>query len=179
MLSGMSFFLRSVKREYLCTSKEAICFLGYIFNRFNGSGVAHSVFILALVIAGGLCLNKIRFGSVSLGVTWILFVGIMAGHFGFLLDGTTAHFVKEFGLILFIYSIGLEVGPGFFSSFRKGGITLNMLAVGSVDASNVRDYLAAGAVGAGVASCLFKKEWIKAGEWDRITEASKAFVSLL
>ena len=56
---------------------------------------------------------------------------------------------------------------------------IRMLAVGSVDGSNVRDYLAAGAVGAGVASCLFKKEWIKAGEWDRITEASKAFVSLL
>ena len=104
----------------------------WLVNLFTGSGVAHSVFILALVIAGGLCLNKIKFGSVSLGVTWILFVGIVAGHFGFLLDSTTAHFVKEFGLILFIYSIGLEVGPGFFSSFRKGGITLNMLAVGSV-----------------------------------------------
>ena len=99
---------------------------------FTGSGVAHSVFIVALVIAIGLGLNRIKFGSVSLGVTWILFVGIVAGHFGFLLDATTAHFVKEFGLILFIYSIGLEVGPGFFSSFRKGGITLNMLAVGSV-----------------------------------------------
>ena len=104
----------------------------WLVNLFSGSGVAHSVFILALVIAGGLCLNKIKFGSVSLGVTWILFVGIIAGHFGFLLDTTTAHFVKEFGLILFIYSIGLEVGPGFFSSFRKGGITLNLLAAGSV-----------------------------------------------
>ena len=104
----------------------------WLVNLFTGSGVAHSVFILALVIASGLCLNKIKFGSVSLGVTWILFVGIVAGHFGFLLDSTTAQFVKEFGLILFIYSIGQEVGPGFFSSFRKGGITLNMLAVGSV-----------------------------------------------
>ena len=104
----------------------------WLFNLFTGSGVAHSVFILAMVIAIGLGLNRVKFGSVSLGVTWILFVGIVAGHFGFLLDGTTAQFVKEFGLILFIYSIGLEVGPGFFSSFRKGGITLNMLAVGSV-----------------------------------------------
>lgn len=104
----------------------------WLVNLFTGSGVAHSVFIVALVIAIGLGLNRIKFGSVSLGVTWILFVGIVAGHFGFLLDATTAHFVKEFGLILFIYSIGLEVGPGFFSSFRKGGITLNMLAVGSV-----------------------------------------------
>lgn len=104
----------------------------WLVNLFTGSGVAHSVFIVAIVIAIGLGLNRIKFGSVSLGVTWILFVGIVAGHFGFLLDATTAHFVKEFGLILFIYSIGLEVGPGFFSSFRKGGITLNMLAAGIV-----------------------------------------------
>ena len=104
----------------------------WLVNLFSGSGVAHSVFIVAIVIAIGLGLNRIKFGSVSLGVTWILFVGIVAGHFGFLLDPTTSHFVKEFGLILFIYSIGLEVGPGFFSSFRKGGVTLNMLAAGIV-----------------------------------------------
>ena len=104
----------------------------WLVNLFTGSGVAHSVFIVALVVAGGLCLNKIKFGGVALGVTWILFVGILAGHLGFVLDPTTAHFVKEFGLILFIYSIGLEVGPGFFSSFRKGGVTLNMLAAGIV-----------------------------------------------
>ena len=104
----------------------------WLINLFIGSGVAHSVFIVAVVIAIGLGLNRIKFGSVSLGVTWILFVGIIAGHFGFLLDHTTAHFIKEFGLILFIYSIGLEVGPGFFSSFRKGGVTLNMLALGIV-----------------------------------------------
>ena len=104
----------------------------WLVDLFTGSGVAHSVFIVAVVIAIGLGLNRIKFGSVSLGVTWILFVGIVAGHFGFLLDHTTAHFIKEFGLILFIYSIGLEVGPGFFSSFRKGGITLNILAVSMV-----------------------------------------------
>lgn len=104
----------------------------WLVDLFSGSGVAHSVFIVAVVIAIGLGLNRIKFGSVSLGVTWILFVGIVAGHFGFLLDHTTAHFIKEFGLILFIYSIGLEVGPGFFSSFRKGGITLNILAVSMV-----------------------------------------------
>ena len=104
----------------------------WLINLFIGNGVAHSVFIVAVVIAIGLGLNRIKFGSVSLGVTWILFVGIIAGHFGFLLDHTTAHFIKEFGLILFIYSIGLEVGPGFFSSFRKGGVTLNMLALGIV-----------------------------------------------
>ena len=104
----------------------------WLVDLFTGSGVAHSVFVVALVIAIGLGLNRIKFGSVSLGVTWILFVGIVAGHFGFLLDNTTAQFVKEFGLILFIYSIGLEVGPGFFYSFRKGGVTLNMLAVAMV-----------------------------------------------
>ena len=104
----------------------------WLVDLFTGSGVAHSVFIVAVVIAIGLGLNRIKFGSVSLGVTWILFVGIVAGHFGFLLDQTTSHFIKEFGLILFIYSIGLEVGPGFFSSFRKGGITLNLLAMGMV-----------------------------------------------
>ena len=104
----------------------------WLVDLFTGSGVAHSVFIVAVVIAIGLGLNRVKFGSVSLGVTWILFVGIVAGHFGFLLDQTTSHFIKEFGLILFIYSIGLEVGPGFFSSFRKGGITLNLLAMSMV-----------------------------------------------
>ena len=113
----------------------------WLVNLFAGSGVAHSVFILALVIAIGLGLNRVKFGSVSLGVTWILFVGIVAGHFGFLLDSTTAQFAKEFGLILFIYSIGLEVGPGFFSSFRKGGITLNMLAVGMVLLACITTYV--------------------------------------
>ena len=113
----------------------------WLVDLFTGSGVAHSVFVLALVIAIGLGLNRIKFGSVSLGVTWILFVGIVAGHFGFLLDNTTAHFVKEFGLILFIYSIGLEVGPGFFSSFRKGGVTLNMLAIAMVLLACVTAYV--------------------------------------
>ena len=113
----------------------------WLVDLFTGSGVAHSVFVVALVIAIGLGLNRIKFGSVSLGVTWILFVGIVAGHFGFLLDNTTAHFVKEFGLILFIYSIGLEVGPGFFSSFRKGGVTLNILAVAMVLLACVTAYV--------------------------------------
>jgi putative transport protein len=100
----------------------------WLVNLFTGSGVAHSVFIVALVIAIGLGLNRIKFGSVSLGVTWILFVGIVAGHFGFLLDPTTAHFVKEFGLILFVFFIGLQVGPSFFSSLKGGGLKLIGLA---------------------------------------------------
>lgn len=101
-------------------------------NLFLQPGVAHSVLLVALTIAAGLALSRVKIGGVSLGVTWVLFVGIVASHFGLVLDNTTSHFVKEFGLILFIYSIGLQVGPGFFASFRKGGITLNLLATGIV-----------------------------------------------
>ena len=94
-----------------------------------GGGVAHSVMILALVIALGIMLGKVKIARVSLGVTGILFVGIAFSYFGMNIDEHLMHFLKEFGLILFVYSIGLQVGPGFFSSFRKGGITLNKLAV--------------------------------------------------
>lgn len=95
-------------------------------------GVAHSVLLVSLTVALGLYFTRIKVAGVGLGVTWVLFVGIIASHFGMVLDATTSHFVKEFGLILFIYSIGIQVGPGFFSSFRKGGITLNMLATGLI-----------------------------------------------
>ena len=94
-----------------------------------GGGVAHSVLILSLTIAFGIILAKIKVRGVSLGVTWILFVGIVFGHFNMNLDEHLLHFLKEFGLILFVYSIGLQVGPGFFSAFKKGGFTLNMLAM--------------------------------------------------
>lgn len=104
-------------------------FLNWITDLFVGTGVAHTIFMLALVIFGGLLLSRVRIGNVSLGVTWILFVGILAGQLGCTLDPTTAAFVKEFGLILFVFSLGMELGPGFFSSFRKGGVTLNLLAV--------------------------------------------------
>ena len=94
-----------------------------------GGGVAHSVLILSLVIAFGIMLGKIKVAGISLGVTWILFVGIVFGHFNLNLDEHLLHFLKEFGLILFVYSVGLQVGPGFFSAFKKGGFTLNMLAM--------------------------------------------------
>lgn len=94
-----------------------------------GGGVAHSVLILSLVIAFGIMLAKIKVAGVSLGITWILFVGIVFGHFGMTLNEHLLHFMKEFGLILFVYSIGLQVGPGFFSAFKKGGLTLNLLAM--------------------------------------------------
>ena len=94
-----------------------------------GGGVAHSVLILSLVIAFGIMLAKIKVAGVSLGITWILFVGIVFGHFDMTLNEHLLHFMKEFGLILFVYSIGLQVGPGFFSAFKKGGLTLNLLAM--------------------------------------------------
>lgn len=93
-----------------------------------GGGVAHSILILSLVITGGIMLGKIKIAGISLGVTGILFIGITFGHFGLNVNEHLLHFLKEFGLILFVYSIGLQVGPGFFASFRKGGITLNKLA---------------------------------------------------
>lgn len=103
-------------------------------NLFDGTsawsgGVAHSILVLAIVVALGKMLGKWKVAGVSLGVTWVLFIGIVFSHFGMTLDGNLLHFMKEFGLILFVYSIGLQVGPGFFSSFKAGGMKLNLLAV--------------------------------------------------
>ena len=96
---------------------------------FMGNSIANAVIVLALTISIGLLLNRIKFGSVSLGVTWVLFAGIVLSHFGLTIDPQICHFIKEFGLILFVYSIGIQVGPSFISSLRDGGIKLNMLAV--------------------------------------------------
>ncbi len=97
-----------------------------------GTGVAHSVILLSLVIVFGILLGKVRIAGISLGITFVLFVGIVMGHFGLTIDPLVLHFFKEFGLILFVYSIGMQVGPGFFSSFKRGGITLNLLATSIV-----------------------------------------------
>ena len=94
----------------------------------TGNSIAHAVLIYAFVIATGVMLGKIKIGGISLGVTFVLFMGILVGHFGFTVDHTIMHFIKEFGLILFIFSIGLQVGPSFFTSFKKGGMQLNGLA---------------------------------------------------
>jgi len=107
----------------------------------TGTGVAHSIFVLAVVISTGLLLGKIKIFGVSLGTTWILFFGILLGHLGLEINETVLHFLREFGLILFIYSIGMQVGPSFFSSFKKGGITLNMLATGVVFLGVVTTYI--------------------------------------
>ena len=96
---------------------------------FTGNGVAHSIFIYSLVIAAGVILGKVKIFGISLGATFVLFVGLLAGHLGCEIDPGTLKFIQEFGLILFIFSIGLQVGPSFFSSFKHGGLTLNVLAI--------------------------------------------------
>lgn len=98
----------------------------------NSNSIAHIVALYAFVIAAGVLLGKIKLFGISLGVTFVLFVGILAGHFGFTGNPAILSFVQDFGLILFVFCIGLQVGPSFFSSFKKGGITMNMLAVGIV-----------------------------------------------
>lgn len=92
-------------------------------------GLASTIILYSFVIAAGILLGKIKFGGVSLGVTFVLFVGILLGQFGYTADANVIKFLREFGLILFIFAIGLQVEPAFFSSFKQGGVRLNMLAV--------------------------------------------------
>ena len=107
--------------------------MDWLHELFFGSGIAHSIFVLALAIGIGLFLaEKLNFKGITLGITWILFCAIVCSHFGMQLDPRVESFAKDFGLILFIYSIGLQVGPSFFSSFSKGGLKLNMFALGIV-----------------------------------------------
>ena len=94
--------------------------------------VAHIVLLYGLVIAVGVLLGKIKFGGISLGVTFVLFAGIVAGHFNFTGPTPILNFVQDFGLILFVFCIGLQVGPGFFESFKKGGVALNGLATAMI-----------------------------------------------
>lgn len=99
----------------------------FIGNLLFGTGIAHSMIILSLAVGIGVYLSRIKIAGISFGVTWVLFIGIILSHLGMTLDSELLHFVKEFGLILFIYSIGLQVGPGFFSSFKAGGLKLNTI----------------------------------------------------
>ena len=103
--------------------------------------LASTLVLYSFVIAAGIYLGKMKVGGISLGVTFVLFVGILMGHFGYTVNSEVLKFVREFGLILFIFAIGLQVGPAFFSSFKEGGIRLNMLAVGII-ALNVAMVLA-------------------------------------
>lgn len=106
--------------------------MNWINDLLWGEGIGHSILLLSVVIAAGIQLGKIKIFGISLGITLVLFVGILLGHFGLTINPHVIHFFKEFGLILFVYSVGMQVGPGFFSSFKKGGITLNLLASGIV-----------------------------------------------
>jgi len=99
---------------------------------FLGTGIAHTILLFSFVIATGLLLGKVKIKGISIGSTWILFLGILVSHFGFRANPTALAFMKDFGLILFVFSIGLQVGPGFFQSFRKGGVTMNLLATGMI-----------------------------------------------
>lgn len=107
--------------------------MDWIINLFtNTESIAHIALLYAIVIAVGILLGKIKIGGISLGVTWVLFAGILAGHVGFTAPKDTMTFVQDFGLILFVFCIGLQVGPGFFESFKKGGVTLNLLSTTAI-----------------------------------------------
>ena len=108
---------------------------------FTQGGTAGAILIIALVIASGLYLSRFKLKGISLGTTWILFMGILLGHFGLRVNPTMLSFIKDFGLILFVFAIGLQVGPGFFHSFKKDGLPMNLLAVGLVVLAVVTTYI--------------------------------------
>lgn len=104
----------------------------WLYNLFIEHSALQAVVVLSLISAVGLGLGKIHIGGISLGVTFVFFAGILAGHFGLSIDPQMLNYAESFGLVIFVYALGLQVGPGFFSSFRKGGFTLNMLALGVI-----------------------------------------------
>ena len=106
-----------------------------------GSGIPHSIFVLSIVIAIGTLLSKIKLGGISLGATWILFAGIVASYFDMTLHADTLNFVRDFGLTLFVFSIGLQIGPSFFSSLRQGGLRQMWLSVLTMLLGGVVAYL--------------------------------------
>ena len=104
----------------------------WLYSLFLEHSALQAVVVLSLISAIGLGLGRVHFWGVSLGVTFVFFAGILAGHLGLSVDPQMLNYAESFGLVIFVYSLGLQVGPGFFSSFRKGGVTLNMLALGVV-----------------------------------------------
>ena len=107
--------------------------MNWLINLFTTTdSVAHIAMLYAIVISVGVLLGKVKVGGISLGVTFVLFAGIVAGHIGFTAPTNILSFIQDFGLILFVFCIGLQVGPGFFESFRKGGVTLNLLATAMI-----------------------------------------------
>lgn len=103
-----------------------------MINLFTGSGVGPTILFLALSIFLGILLGKIKIAKISLGITWVLFVGIAFSACGITLNADMLHVIKEFGLILFVVAVGLQVGPGFFRSFKKGGLAMNLMALVNV-----------------------------------------------
>jgi len=99
---------------------------------FTEPSIAQSVIIYGLVIASGIWLGRIRIAGISLRITWVLFAGLIISYTGVEIEKSTEHFIKEFGLILFVYSIGLQVGPGFWASLKKNAMTNNLLALAVV-----------------------------------------------
>jgi putative transport protein len=103
--------------------------MNWLLDLFRQETVAHTILIYSMIIVVGVFLGKLKLFGISLGITFVLFAGLAAGHFGLSANHLVIEFVKDFGLILFVFSIGLQVGPGFFSSFRKGGLSLNLMAL--------------------------------------------------
>ena len=106
--------------------------MNWITDLFTTQTPLQAVVVISMIIAVGLGLGKIRPGGISLGVAFVFFTGILAGHLGFAIDPAMLAYAQSFGLVLFVYELGLKVGPGFFSSFREGGIRLNLLALGVI-----------------------------------------------
>jgi len=106
--------------------------MNWIYEFLSKESVAQTIILYSFVIAIGVVSGKIKVFNISLGITFVLFAGIAVGHFGFEINHQVLDFAKDFGLILFVFAVGLQVGPGFFSSFRKGGLTLNLLAMSVV-----------------------------------------------
>jgi len=103
--------------------------MSWLIDLFLKETVAHTILVYSLIIVIGVFLGKLKVSGISLGITFVLFAGLAAGHFGLSANHLVIEFVKDFGLILFVFSIGLQVGPGFFSSFKKGGLSLNLMAM--------------------------------------------------
>ncbi len=106
--------------------------MNWLNNLITGSGVGPTILFLSVSIFVGLLLGKVKVKGISLGITWVLFVGILLSALGIALNAEMLHVIKEFGLILFVTAVGIQVGPGFFKSFKKGGLKLNLLAVAIV-----------------------------------------------
>lgn len=110
--------------------------MDWLFQLFNASSVAHALVIYGLVISIGIWLGRLKIFGISLGVTWVLFIGLLSSFAGIVVNAETEEFLRDFGLILFVYSIGLQVGPGFFAALKKNALTNNLLA-GSVVLSGI------------------------------------------